>query len=326
MHPAASIDVTISGDRRDRVHRACLAVSGSIEASARWEAEVRALCTHPQSSESNLAVGGDPVEFQFVWSVADGKVDRRVTADPAPDTSPDVRLARCLSLAPPLLPDQTYYLGRLLRDQGERSCRYGGWLGSRWRGSAFGRKLYMEIPAGVAWRDWSSVGPDDWNRLPVRGLVPIMAGLDPARVGIELYGEMAPMSSDALALMCAQFALPPVSREAIGMLEALMQQRIGAHMPAAEQGLSLAMDDNRQVISMTWYARADALLGSAWQTREALLALGAACGWTMGEYTALSAPDEQGAVPWHGVIGLTIARDAGLLFSATCSTRAEEAS
>ena len=325
MYSAASIDVTINGDRRDRVHRACLAIGGSTEASARWEAEVRALCTHPQSSESNLAAGGDPVEFQFVWSATDGKVDRRVTADPAPDASPDARLAKCLSLAPSLLPDQAHYLERLLRDQGERSCRYGGWLGSRWRDSAFGRKLYLEIPAGIAWREWSSVGPNDWDRLPVRGLVPIMAGLDPARAGIELYGEMAPMPSDALALMCRQFALPAVSREAIGLLEALMQQRIGAHMPAAEQGLSLAMDEQRQVISMTWYTHADALLGSAGQTREALLALGAARGWNMGEYTALSAPDQQDAVPWHGVIGLTIARDAGLLFSATCSTRAEEA-
>lgn len=325
MHCVTSLGAVGVDGGRDRLHRACLATTGSTDDAARWEAEVRSLCSHPSSTLSNLAAGGDPVEFQFVWS-ADGKVDRRVTADPAPSASPEERLAQCLTLAPALLPSQENFLEQLLHDQRSRACRYGGWLGSRWRGEAFGRKLYLEIPAGVPWHAWSYVGPAGLDWLPVRGLIPIMAGLDPARAGIELYGEIAPMPCDALVLLCAQLDLPPVAREAIRLLEALMRQRIGAHMPGAEQGLSLAMDDQRRVISMTWYAHADALLGPPNEVRDALLDLGKARGWRMDEYNALSAPDEHGAVPWHGVIGLTIARDAAPLLSATCSTRPEDES
>lgn len=326
MHAATSIGTAAVGGGRDRVHRACLAVAGSPPASTRWEAEVQSLCPHPASSQSNLAAGGDPVEFQFVWSAADGEVDRRVTADPVPDASPQERLARCLSLAPALLPSQARHLERLLQDQARCACRYGGWIGSRWRGDAFGRKLYVEIPAGVNWEAWSSVGPAELDHLPVRGLVPIMAGLDPARPGIELYGEIAPMPCDALVILCAQLGLPPVARDAVRLLEALMQQRLSAHMPAADQGLSLALDDQRRVISLTWHAHADALLGPPREAREALLALGEARGWHMNEYAALSAPDEQGAVPWHGVVGLTIAHDAAPRLSVTCSTRTEDES
>ncbi|MEG0191544.1 MAG: hypothetical protein RR831_02325 [Stenotrophomonas sp.] len=307
--------------RCDELHRACLAIEGSSSTAALWEEEVRTMCSRPEATASNLAGGGDPVEFQFVWAADSGQVDCRVTVDAAPDGTPQQRLSRCLALAPPLPPGSFDTVRPLLTERHDNDLRYGGWVGTRRRAGHFGRKLYLEIPAGSDWHasTWSRLSA--FKQLPVRGLVPIMAGVDPARPGIEVYCDVAPMATDALAIICTQAALPVQSRKAIALLEALMQQRIGAAMPSAEQGLSLALDAHGRVISLTWHAPADALLGPAPQAREALLRLGEMKGWNTAAYAAMSAPDRHAAVPWHGVVGLTIAEGAGVLLSATCSTR-----
>lgn len=306
---------------RDELHRACLAIAGSIGAAAPWEEEVRAMCERPEASASNLAVGGDPVEFQFVWAADSGQVECRVTVDAAPDATPQQRLERSLALAPTLLPESVATLGPLLDGRHDNDLRYGGWVGTRRRAGSFSRKLYLEIPAGCDWHASTWPRLTAFKQLPVLGLVPIMAGVDPARPGIEVYCDVAPMTSDAFAIMCAQVALPAQSRKAIALLEALMQQRTRAWMPSAEQGLSLALDVHGRVISLTWHAPADALLGPATRAREALLRLGGMKSWNMAPYAAMSAPDQHVAVPWHGVVGLTIADDADVLLSVTCSTR-----
>lgn len=277
------------------------------------------MCARPHASASNLAAGGDPVEFQFVWSARSGEVDCRVTVDAAPDAAPPQRLARCLALAP--VRDRPDAVQQLLDAQHGCGLGYGGWVGARRRADTFSRKLYLEIPAQSHWHTGAWQRLSAFRQLPVRGLVPIMAGIDPARPGIEVYCDVAPMAADALAIICAQAGLPAQSRKAIALLDALMQQRTGAWMPSAEQGLSLALDACGKVIALTWHAHADALLGPAPRARDAVLQLGARQGWDMAAYAAMSTPDQHDAVPWHGVVGLTIAAGVGVLLSVTCSTR-----
>lgn len=310
-----------AGHRQDRVHEACLAVARPPAGAAAWEAEIRALCPTPCSVESNLAACGDPVEFQFVWSADEHGVDTRVTADPDPEGSAHARRQRCLDLAPPLASRQHALLERWLRFADGAAWRYGGWIGSRFRDDRFVHKLYLEIPGTAAAKDGPLDGLSILQGLPVRGVVPIMLGFDPNTDGVEIYSETAPVLPDALTLLCGRFGLPGQSRRAIGLLEKLMQQRISARMPSAEQGLSLATDGEGTVTSLTWHAHADALLGPPAKARQALLVLGDALGWSMEAYAALSRPDDTGRVPWHGVIGLSIDRRAGVLLSVTCSTR-----
>lgn len=310
-------------DRRDRVRHACRAVGDSSLAAA-WEAEVRALCADPTSASSNLAAGGDPVEFQCVWSQNDGSVGVRLTVDPDPAATPLVRQARCLALASSCTTEQVRDLLPQWGRRADLGWRYGGWIGTRLRDGVFHRKLYLEIPAGAVLHSWPLLRSPALQDLPVRAFAPIMMGLDPMRPGIEIYGQMAPMQAAALALMCDRFDFPRLAPLAIHLLEALMQQRVATRMPAAEQGLSVAMDAKGDVLSLTWYAHCDALLGPPRKAREALLLFGIQQKWEMAEYAALSAPDEAGHVPWHGVVGLTVCRDARVLLSVTCSTRPED--
>jgi|GEM_PF-757244 len=285
-----------------------------------WDAEVRALCLDPASRNSNLAAVGDPVEFQAVWATENGRFDLRVTADPDPNGSAANRLARCLALAPSLSLQQIGYRDWLIRAQTDGTPRYGGWVGSRLRDGAMHRKLYLEIPAGSRWRDWPVASPITRPGMPVRALNPIMAGFDPATECVEIYCKIAPLDADALPILLSLFELSPLSRQSLKLLAELRQQSVRGKMPTDEQGLSLSMDQTGRLTALTWYAHADALLGPPAQIRQALLTVGAAHGWEMDRYRVLSAPDDRGHVPWHGVIGLTISRRAGLLLAATCST------
>jgi hypothetical protein len=160
--------------------------------------------------------------------------------------------------------------------------------------------------------------------MPVRALNPIMAGLDPATDCVEIYCEIAPLDADALPILLSLFELPPLSRQAVNLLAELGQQSVRGKMPTDEQGLSLSLDQTGRLMALTWYAYADALLGPPAQIRRALLTVGAAHSWEMDRYRALSVPDDGGRVPWHGLIGLTISRGAGLLLAATCSTGTDD--
>ncbi len=304
----------------DRLAVACAAVGGSADAAFAWEAEVRTLCPAPELGGSNLAAGGDPVEFQFVWSVDSGGVDTRVTVDTDPAGTPGSRLARCIALAPTLSIQQQVCCASIV-ERRRTEAHYGGWISSRCRNGVFSRKLYLEIPAATPTGDWSPIDPRQFTRLPARAFIPLMAGFDPSTGGIELYGPIAPLQADGLGLLCRQLELPALSSAAIQLLQQLMQQRITTRMPTLDQGLSLATDHQGRIIALTWYAHCDALLGRAPGARKALLAFGDARGWNMGPYERLTAPDTSGAVPWHGVIGLTIGKHSGLLFSTTSSTR-----
>jgi hypothetical protein len=322
MAAAAASEVQAGHGRRDQLASACRAIGGSQLAAA-WEDQLRMLCADPASAASNLAAGGDPVEFQCVWSVGDGRVDWRATVDPDPAATPLARQARCLAAVSPCVAGRLQDLQALLDDRPGRIWRYGGWVGTRRRDGAFHRKLYLEIPSGATWQEWSSFAPPALRELPLRAFVPIMAGLDPQRPGIEIYGQMASMQVAALSLICDRLGFPAVAPKAIGLLQALMEQRLPTRMPAAEQGLSLAMDEAGEGVSLTWYAPCDAVLGPPARAREALLGFGVRRQWQMDEYAALSAPERTGCVPWHGVIGLTVGRDGGFFLSVTCSTRQE---
>jgi hypothetical protein len=316
-----TIEPSLTEASPDRLSAASLTGAGSgRSAVAAWDREIRALCSDPASRLSNLAAVGDPVEFQSVWSVADGRCDLRVTVDPDPHGSAADRLARCLALVPSLSQEQIGYRDWLVRAQRDGTPRYGGWVGSRLRHGAMHRKLYLEIPAGSRWRDWPAAGPIARPGMPVRALNPIMAGLDPATECVEIYCGIAPLDADALPILLSLFELPPLSRHALELLADLRQQSVRGKMPTDEQGLSLSMARTGQLTALTWYAHADALLGPPAHIRRALLTIGATHGWEMDGYRALSLPDDRGRVPWHGVIGLTMSRGAGLLLAATCST------
>ena len=315
-----TIEPSLAETSPDRLSAAAQPAARSDRSADVWDAEIRALCLDPASRNSNLASVGDPVEFQVVWAAADGRLDIRITADPDPNGSAANRLARCLALAPSLSRQQLGYRDWLVRAQTNGAPRYGGWVGSRLRDGAMHRKLYLEIPAGSRWRDWPAAGPITRPGMPVRALKPIMAGLDPATECVEIYCEIAPLDADALPILLSLFELPPLSRQALELLAELRQQSVRGKMPTDEQGLSLSMDQTGRPTALTWYAQADALLGPPAQIRRALLTFGAAHSWEMDRYRALSAPDDSGQVPWHGVIGLTISRNAGLLLAATCST------
>lgn len=316
-----TIEPSLAETSPDRLSAASRpAARSDRSAVAVWDAEIRALCLDPASRHSNLASVGDPVEFQSVWAATDGRLDLRITADPDPNGSAADRLARCLALAPSLSQQQMGYRDWLVRVQTDGAPRYGGWVGSRLRDGAMHRKLYLEIPAGSSWRDWPAAAPITRPGMPVRALNPIMAGLDPATECVEIYCEIAPLDADALPILLSLFELPPLSRQALELLSELRQQSVRGKMPTEEQGLSLSMDQTGRVTALTWYAHADALLGPPAQIRRALLTVGAAHNWEMDRYRSLSAPDDSGHIPWHGLIGLTISRKAGLLLAATCST------
>src|ERR1044071_8731139 len=315
-----TIEPSLAETSPDRLSAASQPAARSARDADVWEAGVRALRLDPASRQSNLAAVGDPVEFQAVWAAADGRLDLRITADPDPNGSAANRLARCLTLVPSLSQQQIGYRDWLVRAQTDGAPRYGGWVGSRLRDGAMRRKLYLEIPAGSSWRDWPAAAPITRPGMPVRALNPIMAGLDPATDCVEIYCEIAPLDADALPILLALFELPPLSRQALDLLVELRQQSVRGKMPTDEQGLSLSMDQAGRLTALTWYAHADSLLGPPAQIRRALLTVGAAHGWEMDRYRALGAPDDCGRVPWHGVIGLTISRKAGLLLAATCST------
>lgn len=294
----------------------------SVGESADWTGEARALCADLGSTCSNLSAVGDPIEWQFVWSVDDGSLDPRVTVDPIPRGTARARVDRCLSLAPRLTPDQGNRARSLVAAQGVRA-RYGGWIGTRLRGGAFRRKLYLEMPHDFPWKRWWGGGEHSLGALPIPTLTPTMAGFDAVADGAEIYGKCTPLSLDALSVLCSALGRTSAAREGVAILCEARQQHIAARLPTTSQGFSLALNRRGRLEAITWYAYCEDLLGPAPRARNALLAIGASQDWDMRAYERMSAPGESGAVPWHGVIGLTVSRQAGVQFSASCSTRSE---
>lgn len=307
-------------DPADALLRACRAAGGADVPAERWDRELRALCAAPEAQDSNLSAIGDPVEFQALWT-ATGAEQVRATLDPAPGAPGAERRARAVAAVPGLSPGQRALREAVVAAQQAQGARFGGWIGLRPGGTGLRRKLYLELPGTAETLAALPFAPLS-RRLPaVRALTPVLLGLDPVRGEVEIYAAIAPLARDGLALLLADLDLPPLAPEALRLLTDLRDQSLRAVLPTQDQGLSISWGSDGSAEALTWYVHCDALLGPAARARESLLAFGQRRRWAMSRYRALSAP-VAGRIPWHGLVGLTLAR-SGLALSVTCATRCE---
>lgn len=305
-----------SAEPPDALSRACRAAGGADVPADLWESALRALCATPEAQDSNLSAIGDPVEFQLLWT-SGGEEQVRATLDPASGVPGAERRRRAIAAVRDLHPAQCALRDHVSAAQDVRGARFGGWIGLRPGGTGLQRKLYLELPTGYA-------APSALlsRRLPaVRAFNPVLLGLDPVRGRVEIYAAIAPLARDALALLLADLGLPPLAREALQLLTDLRDQSLRPVLPTHDQGLSISWGSDDRAEALTWYVHCDALLGPAAQARESLLAFGRRRGWPMARYSALSAP-VRGAIPWHGLVGLTLGRQ-GLALTVTCATRSQ---
>jgi hypothetical protein len=300
----------------DPLARAAQAVSACRTEAGRWARALRSLCAEPDSAASNLTAIGDPVELQCVWDLDSGRTAIRATLDPAPSAPPALRMARATRAVTGLSPAQAALRDRL---RALPAHRFGGWIGLRDAGR--GRKLYVEVPARAPWRDWPELAAAAGPPLPVRAFAPMLLGLDPGSGGSEVYGGIAPLVAVALGPTLRALGLPDRSGDMLHLIGDLAERRISARLPGADQGLSIAVAATGEPRALTWYTHAEALIGPDVAGRPRLLRFGRQHGLDLTAYRRLSAPRPNGAVPFHGVIGVSADRGGALALSVTCATR-----
>jgi hypothetical protein len=299
----------------DRSITALAAVGRSAAVAA--ASAIRAVCRDPAATTSDLCANGDSVEFAFVWP---GE-DLRVTCDPTSGTLWEERFNTAFELcAASLSAAQLRDVDRLrawLSGQG----RWGAWVGLRQRSGRITRKLYVEIAAAAPWRDWAPAAVVVTPLVPSRTLVPVMAGFDVATGAVEVYFRTPPVHPEVLAALLEVTGLPPRAPALIAEAAFVMQQAVRAAMPGRDQGVSLGFAPGGEARSLTWYAPADMLFGSAPRVRAAWLEAGDRRGWSMAAYAAVSGPDADGRTPWHGLAGFSLGRDGAIAASLTCALR-----
>lgn len=261
---------------------------------------------------SRLSQRGAPVELAFVWP--GGKP--RLTLDPLPEGAAAERRRRAAehffrsTPAPP-----TAWRGACRRG-GDGELSWGAWLGARRRAGGVGYKLYLEPPArgasGASRAEWLAAltGP---AHLPVDGGPElVMAGLDLATNGVELYYKLRRLRPGRLSALIRSFGGDDRADEVLVAIGALDGRPCRGEMPVSDLGFSVGLlpDTDRRIF--TFFTGAQALLGPDCRIRCRLLAFARDRGWDLSLYEELTRllPERPEFPPWHGLIGFTAAGDA----------------
>ena len=271
---------------------------------------------------SRLTASGAPFEAAFVWPGG----NLRISLDPCPEASAQVRTASCLAgMRTPLTPEQNMVCAQLMDWQAQHACRFGAWLGVRGglgasaQGDALSTKLYLEVPAGAEWGIWEQNLLDSKAVLPSRNIRLSMVGLDPMRGGVELYYRSASLFPGELNTLLKRFRLSPRGSEITAWIQQLLQRSIRDTLPSADMGFSCATSASGAPQIFTWYSTSIALLGPPERARAALLRVGEADLSALQAYAQFSAPAPGERVPEHGLIGAMLAENVPMQTTATVS-------
>jgi hypothetical protein len=268
----------------------------------------------PCSTPSRLTPAGAPLEAAVVWPTP----GLRVSLDPCPDASPDARVLSCYDdIAQPFTAAQVNVMARVGMWRKDHPGRYGAWLGLRVVDGDLRKKLYLDVPEGCGWSSFDETMAGRPAVLPRRQIRMTMIGLDPVSGGVELYYRSARLFPAELDTLMRRFGLDERGQEIVDLLSALTQRSIRFELPSHDMGFSVAFDPQGAARVFTFYSNATALLGPAARARAALLRVGRERDWPMQDYDALSAPDGDGLVPEHGLVGAMLAADQPMHATAT---------
>jgi hypothetical protein len=315
-HPtgAAVTVATTAGPEPAAVSLARLSPKDPSSARRLAEAASRLLENGAPLDESNLTAVGAPLELTFVWPPN----ELRIAVDPCPGGTARQRTQACLkAMAGALSPQQLSLVGKVNDWHQRHQRRYGAWLGFRANNGDIRRKLYLELPETAPWPDWEREVVGKPPVLPSRRVQATMIGLDGSRGGVEIYYRCGRLYPAELDTLLRRFGLPERGAEIAGCLQALTRRTIRFELPSFDMGFSAALAEDGEPLAFTWYSASAALLGPVARAREAILRVGRASGWPVGGYERLTAPNPDGSVAHHGLIGMTIPRDGGMQMSAT---------
>lgn len=291
-----------------------LSSAGAADAARLAAAVARVAPSAACAVPSRLTPAGAPLEAALVWPTP----GLRVSLDPCPDETPLERTRQCrAALCEPLGSVQQAVAARADGWQRAHGGRYGAWLGLRVADGALREKLYLDVPEGCAWAPFDAEMAARPAVLPRRQIRMTMIGLDPVSGGVELYYRSARLFPAELDTLMRRFGLEERGTEVADLLAELTRRSIRFELPSHDMGFSVAFDADGTARVFTFYSNATALLGPAARARSALLRVGRARDWPMQDYDALSAPDDDGHVPEHGLIGAMLAAGQPLHATAT---------
>lgn len=276
----------------------------------------------PSSAPSRLTPAGAPLEAAVLWPAP----GLRVSLDPCPDASPDLRVQSCRNaIAQPFTAQQATVMARVALWRKNHPGRYGAWLGLRVVDGDLRKKLYLDVPQGCSWEAFEAQTAGAPSVLPRRQIRLTMIGLDPVSGGMELYYRCARLFPPEIDTLLCRFALAERGAEVVDFIAALTRRTVRFELPSFDMGFSVAFDAQGRARVFTWYSNATALLGPAARIRAALMRVGPEAGWPMADYEALSAPDARGRVPEHGLVGVMLADGHPLQATATVALSAPDA-
>lgn len=290
-------------------------LSGAADDAAMLAAAV-ARCGPSASSSapSRLTPVGAPLEAAVVWPAP----GLRVSLDPCPDASPDVRVRSCRTdIAQPFTAEQADVMARVALWRKDHPGRYGAWLGLRVVDGDLRKKLYLDVPQRCCWETCEAQTVGAPAVLLHRQIRLTMIGLDPVSGGVELYYRCGRLFPPEIDTLLRRFALAERGAEVVDFIAALTRRTVRFELPSFDMGFSCAFDAQGRARVFTWYSNARALLGPPARARAALLRVGTEAGWPMADYEALSRPDAQGRVPEHGLVGVMLADGHPLQATAT---------
>lgn len=260
-----------------------------------------------------------PVEY--VISLPSGELS--FTADPAPNTTPQLRLKECLEhvkleneeLARTF--ETLHYwqscppLAKTLHSE---ALHIGAWLGARVQNDAVEYSLYLETPPWAPWKFWDQ----SWFRHPPvlhqRPLTLQAVSLSNSCQGeIELHYSIPCLSFAEIGQLMRRADLPDSSQEFRRLLEDLYLRSIHREIVSHDLGFAYTFNCQGQATAFTLYSRAKSLLGPERVIREALLQLAARKQWDASAYEAYSRKDCT-----HGSISLSIRADQPLELAIGC--------
>ena len=252
-----------------------------------------------RTGQSRLTPDGSAAELAFVWPGADD----RITLDPCPGAPAPVRRTICTAEAAAGLSDaQRDCIARVAGWQREHGARWGAWLGLRIRDGQIARKLYLELPSGAPWAAWEAELAGSPLPRAARGAVATMVGLDPTGGGTEIYFSSGRLFPSDIPALLARIGLDAGDGAVTRFATGLARRRPRFELPSWDMGFSNAYDAKGRGVTFTWYSTAAGLLGPDHRTREGLLRFGAAEGWEMTRYAAMTA----GVPPRHVLVGAAL--------------------
>ncbi|MBL6430354.1 MAG: hypothetical protein HPM95_00505 [Alphaproteobacteria bacterium] len=175
------------------------------------------------SAPSRLTPAGAPMEAAVVWPAP----GLRVSLDPCPDASPDVRVRSCRDvIAQPFTVEQADVMARVALWCKEHPGRYGAWLSLRVVDGELRKKLYLDVPQGCSWETFEAQTVGAPAVLPRRQIRLTMIGLDPVSGGVELYYRCGRLFPPRSTRCCAASRWRSAGRKVVEFIAALTQRTV----------------------------------------------------------------------------------------------------